>query len=1485
MLFPNYQKFSFPLQSAVPRIMQELSLHQGNILNYRKAETKSKLRRRTWTTFDNELAVIAESSPLVLTRQQTSMVDMRDDAVAPLSVHIVTRDRGIGEVGYDTTKDLEKMMDEFDYKSKYEKLLLEYEELQEFTDWENKLGCEPDAEAEFKAQILALEKERAQLKHAVSLAQQEKDSIEYLYEQHQKKAEQRETDLLGMMQELRDGELVRNAVEEKNHMIEELQEQIRELSAANDSLVKNIVEYGDVEQRVAKLEKVEVELEELKNTMTVLTNTILVLETEKKEMSIRFNESMSVSTYESSQAATARESTAATITTEEETVPISCSAEFNKLQSENDELSNKVMDLIEENDELKRRQQELEENLKEAMAKAEDLQGGLDAALAERFALEEKLKERLSHIDELSGRLSDNCETQSEEVALLKSEKDWLEKQVRLAEEKIQEGEKQVNLAEEKVKDSERKLAEVEEKLKNIEDELNVSEQKVSELALVVKEIEGTSKETEEKIQLSTVALKEAEDRVVALELTLQATKSASSDSVSEMMEELLKFKNEASKIQPLNTQIKALTDELEEKNLANEFLNENIEKLTAATVELTNKLATNQSLLEELAAAKDAVSAELEKCLQEMQMSIDLRKEETNSCAALKTQLEQKTVEVVESLLRKQDADEKIVLLEEQLKKSNAQLDELLKSQSEASEKIQSMEVHLEEAQLAQLEALKKAKIELEEDVANLTADRDCLSKELTESEAKLEELVSKRVVLTEELEKQIQENHAVAMDRDCLSSDLRSKLELIAEIERDAETRTHEWTNQLMRLEEAKGNLKEKYDQLIEEIRVKDEEIEDKLAEQSKLFNESKAAMAARIESLLSEMKSSEDENHVLLSEQAKQFEQDKCSLEREMEMQRAEYQEKCMEMNKVAQPADDVSNLQSERDRLNSELEVQLQRVHLLTKEMSSLKLTVQEMESLVQEKEVTVASLTELRHELTEKKHRIGELEGLLESGATYERELVAVTEAKAALQINLDAQLERVHAVTKEKADLRCLLETAHDSLAEKEDELKRHQTELAEMSRDHRQRDTVTHELRERVVHLERQATFNQEEIHKRDAQIEVFLGEMRKLESLADSRAQEVCVAKKSLEVMSAKNAALEAAVAESSSERGEMLRALEAEKDKLVKNLTALMSDQKEAATRFDQLGKQLVGVEGQKEALTGLLKAATEEKDQLKRSVDAISAKRAALEEMQQALRKRIGELEAEVAGKEVCLQEMRARIQSQGDTQQLVRTHEEEVGKLQAHIKKIRQELNDVQKKEPRKARRSSTFDTNRHLFGAEETVGTQTEPVSEMCQCEALNVKVNELKRSNMLKDLQMVELREAEKRSPMLLENYSLKKRLMAAKEAEAGHAKEMEKIEQRLYVAVKQAKACKVCDNKKVFSVQTQTMPDLNLEKIADLKREVTLKASNYEETKRVTVMQSERITELEKQLAQQLGAVAKGRGENNPNHLNGQQECVSIV
>lgn len=105
-------------QSAVPRLLHELSLHQGNILNYRSVESKHKLRRRTWNTFDNDLDVIPETNPLVLSKHKMSLTEPSAalNAVAPV-LQIVNAGRGTGEV-LDDFPDRDLMDDEFDYKSK-----------------------------------------------------------------------------------------------------------------------------------------------------------------------------------------------------------------------------------------------------------------------------------------------------------------------------------------------------------------------------------------------------------------------------------------------------------------------------------------------------------------------------------------------------------------------------------------------------------------------------------------------------------------------------------------------------------------------------------------------------------------------------------------------------------------------------------------------------------------------------------------------------------------------------------------------------------------------------------------------------------------------------------------------------------------------------------------------------------------------------------------------------------------------------------------------------------------------------------------------------------------------------------------------------------------------------------------------------------------------------------------------------------------------
>lgn len=350
------------------------------------------------------MPVISEAAPLVLEPHmlhKQSLNDLDFDAVTPV-LHMVTRDRGTGEDHDDLigVEDRERMANEFDYKSRYEKLLHEYEELQEFTDWENKLGIEPDAEATYKMQLETLDKERRQLQGQLVQVQQEKASVEYLFEQQQKKAEQRERDLVEMLEEWKSGALVNGAVEEKRQIIKELQEKNEELSKAiesfekeqvkqngeveekqqlmkelqekNEELLKanksfeneQVKQNGDVEQRLAQMSRVEVEVEELKNQITVLTHTILTLEMEKKEMSIRFNESVTGLTMESSQMVTTAMGVTlggAVVQTEERTTVTAMEVDGeSKLQQDYDEMSGKVMDLLEENEELKLRAEEAE---------------------------------------------------------------------------------------------------------------------------------------------------------------------------------------------------------------------------------------------------------------------------------------------------------------------------------------------------------------------------------------------------------------------------------------------------------------------------------------------------------------------------------------------------------------------------------------------------------------------------------------------------------------------------------------------------------------------------------------------------------------------------------------------------------------------------------------------------------------------------------------------------------------------------------------------------------------------------------------------------------------------------------------------------------------------------------------------------------------------------------------------------------------------
>lgn len=1446
--------------------MQELSLHQGNILNYRKAENKSKLRRRTWTTFDNDLAVISETTPLMLTTPQCSMTDLRaPDSMGPI-LHMVTRDRGIGSMDDDPSPDFEKMPDEFGYKSKYLKLLLEFEELQEFTNWENKLNIEPDAEADYKSRISGLEeeirdlqKERSQFQTELGMAQQDKGSTEYLYEQHLKKAEQREKDLLGMFEELKNGELARNAVEEKNRMIQELQEQIKELSTANDSLLKKVEENGDVEKRVKQLEKVEVELEELKNTITALTNTVLTLENEKKEMSMRFNESMSASTFEATQTVCAVPSTSVIISanTEEHTMSMAdcgtANGEVSKLQTENDELSSKVMDLIEENDELKQRVEDLSGKLGVVEALAEELsvnceekKNALDTLKAERMAIEEKLSENVTLMEALSGeknRLSDNCETQSEEVAMVKSEKDWLEGQMKLAEEKIQELEGQRKEANEKVVD--------------------LKEEWTGKLAAQQQAFDENMATLDKKLKQASEALRvkegEIEDKL-AEQSKLFGDSKASLESRIESL--LVEIKTNASENELLRSQQAA---EFEEQKLRLE------EKMNVLKKELQHRSdqmeETKQQLKVVSESAGDAGKLQLER--DRLNSELEMQKQNFHLLNQEKSTLKM-TIQELESLVQeKEEVVASMEQLQRELSVKTLRIDELQNLLGNANSFEQELNAATEakEALQSELENLHSAKQKEESDWRI----------QLESTERQLNNVTEAKAFLQSNLEDQQEQLKAVQLEKTDLQSQLQSLKDSLTEKENEMKqlreeiihlSRDHQLRDSMdAELKEQLTQAEDRALHLKEEIHKKDEQIGG--------------------------------------------YMQRMCELERVIETNSFDLTEAKKELDTLSARNVDLENAISETGSTKNGLfeTLQAERADLMVqladltakKEMANSQFDrvanqLREMEE--QKQKLAIASQVvegerdEAKRELAEKNHRIVTLELMLESASTYERELNAASEAKKALQFELDGQLEKLHATQKEKSDLRYQLESLHDSLAERENELKRFQAEMADLSRDHRQRDSMDDELKERIVYLEHQLTVNQEEIRRRDDKIGEFVEQMQELDRAIDTKIGDLTEARKELALLSTKNVDLEKALADAGSQKEEMLEMWQGEREKLTVQIASLNADQSMTATRFEQVGKQLRDAEEQKQALAMKLMTADGEREQLKRSLEMMASKKTALEEKfkdQQSkydvVKTRVEQLETEVTEKEQQLVEAQSNFQAQTQKLlhdlQLAKGHEEEVAKLQTHIKKLRGELSDFQaKKEPRKMRRSSTFDTNRHLIGSAMTVDTQTDPVSQLCQCEALDEKVLQLKQSNMVKDLQIMELREQEKRSPLLLENYSLKKRFMAMKEAETKHAKEMQTMEQRLYQAVKQAKQCKVCDNKKVFTVACQTMPDLNLEKISDLKRELTLNANKYEEKKRVAVLQQDRITELEKELTK------RDRGaENNPNQLNSQPqpECVS--
>lgn len=1215
----------------------------------------------------------------------------------------------------------------------------------------------------------------------ISTLEQENNSKEFLFEQHHKKAENREKDLLDLIEETKKTSSSYAAVAEKSKQVAELEESLLQLQAENKDLSEKVAKYGYLEHKLSKMESVQVELEELRNTIINLTNNISVLENEKKEMSVRLNES----------AVSAMNLDVISMTTS--------TIANDVLKAEYEEMSTKVVDLLQENEELKQKLDENEQEYEKIVLQLHTVQAQLEEGLEQPNA-------------------SRNLMTMSFESIQMVT--------------KVSP----VDEAHDKIKELEAVIA----SKVNIEDDLN---QRLDRNATFIKELEEKLKELEsnilskceietglyQKLEDSQIYVKSLEAQKCGLENQVEATNKSVIDLNKQIVEstELIK---------ELETTNNLLQDKIQESIEAESVLRSSNEEMETEICDLQRKISdleTKNGLIQSLLDKLKQISSKDEEMdissSEQMDISKDIHTVDHGLLVSEKQQIQDLEAEILsktemEKELKISEAELKLKVEELLAKISNLEEKELevLQKNTELQDIKETHEVKLTSLQstIDDLESQIRLKLESENVLAvkceTIEAEKQEIESTIRELELQLNEQKEVFNKEKEALQSKVEELVLKIQEQLCENSQEKEKLTKAIEV---LEQQIEEQRQEI-------SELQSKFTTDQAELDRKIKEVELALNEQTRVLNYTNADLLR-----------SKEESEELVEELRLEKSLQEANYRKEKEDLLAQIDEIRLKLN------DQTVGFEDERNELLKSLEETRQEIEKKSKENDDLQAELIQTKESTGDNQLFEKQISELK---SEKDRQNGEIQKFKQQ---------------------IDNLFEETKQVKHESGKLLMDIELRDAQLIELQSQIDHLERAQAKNQETKSSRDSLVQELNAQVRSLEETVLDTEREVmEKSDIIIDLKhkVEELQKTKGIADDLEKNYLVLKRLHEQLSAELSDIEGEKKSLLEQISNLHTQLETQQKTIAEHEEAICGLNKslsEAVQKVSHLSESKAsGFEKEKKTLEDKIKVLQTdfEAQQLfikQREVEITNLRQTLADHQNQlASMKDLETALNETRQKYGLLLEERTKLQQDLEKKKAIEL--ELIGKIQTFEFSEMSSREDfkLQNKE-RRARRSSTFNNNRYLSEYQE-IGTMTDPTTEMCNCVNLDKMVKDLKKQCMVKDCEIVNWKNEYKSSPMLLENYNMKKMIAEFKVKLKESVKEVDSLNQKLMDTMREARNCKVCERnslKSLISKSTQSLPDPNERIVTDLKQQLALKSNKYEEAQRICALRNEKINELE--------------------------------